>query len=79
VAVIGELLGRELPFRPQDDDEARADMSARMPVEYVDAFFDFFVAGAVDETSVLPTVEEVTGRPARTFRSWAEENLAAFR
>ena len=79
VAVLGELLGRELPFRPQDDDEARTDMSAKMPVEYVDAFFDFFVAGSVDETSVLPTIEEVTGRPPRTFRSWAEENLAAFR
>jgi uncharacterized protein YbjT (DUF2867 family) len=79
LAIIGELLGRELPFRPQDDDEARADMSSRMPAEYVDAFFDFFVGGAVDETSVLPTVEEVTGRPPRTFRDWAEENLAAFR
>ena len=79
VAILGDLLGRELPFRPQDDDEARADMSSRMPGEYVDAFFDFFVAGAVDETSVLPTIEEVTGRPPRTFRGWAEENLAAFR
>jgi uncharacterized protein YbjT (DUF2867 family) len=78
VAILGELLGRELPFRAQPDDEARADMSARMPEPYVDAFFDFFVAGAVDETSVLPTVEEVTGRPARMFRAWAEENLAAF-
>jgi uncharacterized protein YbjT (DUF2867 family) len=79
VAIIGELLGRELPFRAQDDDEARADMSARMPAAYVDAFFDFYVAGAIDETSVLPTIEEVTGRPPRTFRAWAEEHLEAFR
>jgi hypothetical protein len=50
-----------------------------MPAEYVDAFFDFYVAGAVDETSVLPTVEQVTGRPPRTFRAWAEEHLTAFR
>ena len=78
VAILGELLGRELPFRPQDDQEARADMSSRMPEAYVDAFFDFYVAGAIDETSVLPTIEQVTGRPPRTFRSWAEEHLAAF-
>jgi uncharacterized protein YbjT (DUF2867 family) len=79
VAILGELLGRELPFRPQDNQEARADMSSRMPEAYVDAFFDFYVAGAIDETSVLPTIEQVTRRPPRTFRSWAEENLAAFR
>ena len=79
VAIIGELLGRELPFRAQGDEEARDDMSSRMPAEYVDAFFDFYVAGAVDETSVLPTVEQVTGRPPRTFRAWAEEHLTAFR
>jgi uncharacterized protein YbjT (DUF2867 family) len=79
VAILGDLLGRELPFRAQDDDEARADMSSKMPAEYVDAFFDFYVAGAIDETSVLPTIEEVTGRPPRTFRAWAEEHLEAFR
>jgi uncharacterized protein YbjT (DUF2867 family) len=79
VAILGELLGRELPFRAQDDDEARADMSSRMPAEYVDAFFEFYVDGAIDETSVRPTIEEVTGRPPRTFRDWAEENLHAFR
>jgi uncharacterized protein YbjT (DUF2867 family) len=79
VAILGELLGRELPFRPQSDEEARAEMGSRMPAAYVDAFFEFFVAGKIDETSVLPTVEQVTGRPARTFRAWAEENLDAFR
>ncbi|MEU6035564.1 NmrA family NAD(P)-binding protein [Actinomadura sp. NPDC047616] len=29
--------------------------------------------------TVLPTVEQVTGRPARTFAQWVEENAAAFR
>lgn len=79
VAILGEVLGRELPFRAQSDEEARADMSARMPAAYVDAFFDFFVGGAVDETSVLPTVEQLLGRPPRTFRGWAEEHAEAFR
>jgi uncharacterized protein YbjT (DUF2867 family) len=78
-AILGDVLGRELEFRAQGDDEARAEMSAAMPEEYVDAFFDFYVAGAVDETSVLPTIEAVTGRPARTFREWAEANADAFR
>jgi uncharacterized protein YbjT (DUF2867 family) len=78
-AILGDVLGRELEFRAQGDDEARAEMTAAMPSEYVDAFFDFYVDGAVDETSVLPTIEAVTGRPPRTFREWAEANAGAFR
>jgi hypothetical protein len=28
---------------------------------------------------VLPTVQEVTGRPPHSFERWAEENAGAFR
>ena len=78
VAILSDVLGRELPFEPLSDEDARREMSASMPPQYVDAFFDFFVGGAVDETTVLPTVEEVTGRPPRTFRAWAEEHARDF-
>jgi uncharacterized protein YbjT (DUF2867 family) len=78
-AILGDVLGRAVAFRAQGNDEARAEMSAAMPAEYVDAFFDFYVGGAIDETSVLPTIETVTGRPPRTFRAWAEANANAFR
>ncbi len=56
--------------------EAR--MLAAMPERYVNAFFSFFVDGTLDETTVQPTVAEVTGRPPRTFRHWTEENADAF-
>src|SRR5215467_10894728 len=36
--ILGEVLGRDLRFEGQPDDEARAEMSASMPAEYVDAF-----------------------------------------
>lgn len=78
VAVLGEVLGRELPFRAQPDDEARADMESQMPVAYVDAFFELFVAGTADESTVRPTVEEVTDAPPRAFREWAEAHRDAF-
>jgi uncharacterized protein YbjT (DUF2867 family) len=76
VAVLAEVLGRPLRFAGQADDEARAELSASMPVEYVDAFFSFYVEGTLDESPVLPTVPELTGRPARTFREWAEAHAA---
>jgi uncharacterized protein YbjT (DUF2867 family) len=79
VRVLSEVLGRELRFEGQPNEEARAEMSEAMPAEYVDAFFRFFADGELDESEVLPTVEEVTGRPPRTFEQWASEHADAFR
>ncbi|MFF2527129.1 NAD(P)H-binding protein [Streptomyces liangshanensis] len=78
VRILGEVLGRELRLVAEPDAEARARMSALMPTEYVDAFFDFYVRGSIDESAVLPTVRELTGRPPRTFREWARANAASF-
>src|SRR5690349_14362071 len=45
VAILAEVLGRDLHFEAQTNEEARAEMSAAMPAEYVDAFFRFFADG----------------------------------
>lgn len=79
VRVLGDVLGRELRFEAQSDDEARAEMSATTPAEYVDAFFHFYADGGLDESPVRPTVQEVTGRPPRTFEQWARTHEDAFR
>jgi uncharacterized protein YbjT (DUF2867 family) len=78
VAILGRVLGRELRFEPQSDDEARAEMSASMPAEYVDAFFNFFADGRLDESQVLPAVRELTGREPRSFESWVRDNADQF-
>lgn len=78
VAVLGRAIGRDLRCVGLSNAEARAEMEAAMPVAYVDAFFDFYVDGALDESQVLPTVEEVTGRAPRTFEQWARNHAAEF-
>jgi len=78
VRILAEVLGRDIRYEPQPDDEARVEMSARMPVEYVDAFFDFYSDGKLDEATVFPTVEAVTGRPSRTFAEWVRANAGRF-
>ncbi|HXO08352.1 MAG TPA: hypothetical protein VN880_09975, partial [Solirubrobacteraceae bacterium] len=78
VQVLGEVLGRDLRFQAQTDEQARAEMSAGMPAEYVDAFFSFYVDRTLDESAVLPTVEEITGTAPRTFREWARAHRDAF-
>jgi len=79
VRVLAKVLGRELRFEGLSDAEARAEMSRTMPPQYVDAFFSFFVDGKLDESKVLPTVEEVIGRQPHTFEQWAIAHADAFR
>ncbi|GAA0429703.1 nucleotide-diphosphate-sugar epimerase [Actinoplanes capillaceus] len=79
LAVLADVLGRDLRFHAQSDEEARADMAGRIPREYIDAFFSFYRAGTIDESQIHPTVERVTGRPPRTFRQWAVDHRDAFR
>lgn len=77
--VLGEVLGRSLVCEAQSDDEARAEMLGNgVPERYVDAFFRFFVGGEFDDTPVLPAVEQLTGRPPRTFEAWAAAHADAF-
>jgi len=79
VRMLAEALGRELRFEAQSDDEARAEMSKSMPPEYVEAFIRFYVDGWVDESFLLATVEDITGRKPGTFEQWAFDDVEAFR
>jgi uncharacterized protein YbjT (DUF2867 family) len=76
--ILADVLGRELRFRALTDEEARADMTGRIPEEYIHAFFSFYSDGTLDESQIYPTVEQVTGTPPRTFRQWALAHQAAF-
>jgi uncharacterized protein YbjT (DUF2867 family) len=79
VAILAKYAGRDLRFEGQSDEEARAEMGGTMPQKYIDAFFQFFSEGLIDETTVHPTVKQVTGREPRSFELWAEAHADAFR
>jgi uncharacterized protein YbjT (DUF2867 family) len=78
LTVLSGVLDRPLRLVAQADDEARAEMSATTPARYVDAFFRFFSDGEFDDSAVLDTVEEITGRPPRTFEDWARAHARSF-
>jgi uncharacterized protein YbjT (DUF2867 family) len=78
VRILAEVLGRSLSFKAESNDEARARMTAEMPQKYVDAFFSFYVDGTLDESAVMPTVEQLLGRPPRPFKQWATAHAATF-
>lgn len=79
VAVLAEVLGRDLTCVGLSNDETRAELEATMPIQYVEAFWNFYAEGALDEATVHPDVRQVTSRPAHTFAEWAAAHADAFR
>lgn len=79
LATIGAALGRELRFVPVPPEVARERMLARLPAPVVDALLAMFAAATTRPPEVLPTVAQITGRPARTFAAWVADRLGDFR
>ncbi|CAM02307.1 uncharacterized protein YbjT (DUF2867 family) [Saccharopolyspora erythraea NRRL 2338] len=79
VRTISEVLGRAVRYVELSRDEVLAQWRAE---GYSAEDIDFFLAMRTDPAgmggTVLPTVREVTGRPARDFAGWVRENAAAF-
>ncbi|MEV6544191.1 SDR family oxidoreductase [Streptomyces sp. NPDC051665] len=76
---LGRLLGTPLRFEELTPDEARAALSDRWPPPVAEALLasaERQKAGA--KARVEDTVEMVTGRPARSFRRWAQDHIEAF-
>lgn len=78
VEIIAEELQREIGFVDLPADRARAEMVRTMPAEYADATLDLIGRPTEDERAVLPTVQQVLGRPARDFATWAADNRSVF-
>ncbi|MFI6937504.1 NAD(P)H-binding protein [Streptomyces sp. NPDC050287] len=76
---IADALGEPVRFVEQSRAEARAQMLRFMPEPIVEATLDVLGTPKAAEQRVSPDVEQVLGRPARTFAEWAARNVAAFK
>ena len=74
-------LGRPLQVVDVPPERAKAAMvDSDMPAELADAVIASMAQAGTDHAmAVLPTVEQVTGRPARSFAEWADAHLGDFR
>ncbi|MFI2346157.1 SDR family oxidoreductase [Streptomyces sp. NPDC019443] len=79
VRTIAEALGREVRYIELSRDEI---VEQWRQTGYADEDIEFFLMMRTNPPeagyTVLPTVEKVTGKPARTFAQWVRENAAAF-
>ncbi|MFF2862853.1 NAD(P)H-binding protein [Streptomyces rubiginosohelvolus] len=78
-AQLSRVLGRRLRFEELGPDAARTALLAKYPRPVAEAFLESAErqrAGA--KAAVVPTVEELTGCPARPYRTWAADHADAF-
>ncbi|MEU1159751.1 NAD(P)H-binding protein [Streptomyces sp. NPDC005921] len=79
IAAIARAVGRELTFVEVPPQEAGPLLFPQTPPELVRGLLKAFEATVGVPPEITTTVEEITGRPARTFARWAEDHAADFR
>ena len=77
VATIGRVIGRSLRVEEISPEEARRELAV-ISGPGVNMLLDAWGAAAGQPAFVTSTVEEVTGKRARSFRDWAKDNAAVF-
>lgn len=78
VRLIGAAIGREVRFVELSPEQARERWRDVYPEVVIDWFLD--MGGQPDGNAVvLPDVEQVLGRPGRTFAEWAVDHADDFR
>ncbi|NED03315.1 NAD(P)H-binding protein [Streptomyces sp. SID6648] len=78
-AQLSRVLGRPLRFEELGLDAARTALLAKYPRPVAEAFLESAErqrAGA--KAAVVPTVQELTGRQARSYRTWVADHADAF-
>lgn len=77
VATLGEVIGRPLRFEEMPPEAARRELP--FPEAAINMLLNAWAAAIGQPALVTSTVEEITGRPARTFRDWAVDHAEELR
>jgi len=79
IATIGEVVGRSLRAQEITPDEARRELLRIGPLPAVNMLLSAWEAAAGHPAWMTTTFTEITGAPAKSFRTWVTDNAAAFR
>jgi uncharacterized protein YbjT (DUF2867 family) len=78
--LIGQAIGRELTFEEIPPERLRQALLAQgLPEDVPDRVIGYAAACLKQPGPTTDTVEQLLGRPALTFATWAAEHAAAFR
>ncbi len=79
VRAISQAIGREIRFEELTPEQAQKLLSQFMPEPEIEMELMVLSESVTKPTRVRTTVEQVTGRPARTYARWAAEHAQDFR
>ncbi|WP_309120075.1 NAD(P)H-binding protein [Paenibacillus sp.] len=80
VRILSAAIGRDIRFVELTEDQARERMREQgAPGDAIDFVLGWYANPPKSAYTVVPTVEQVTGHPARTFAQWASENVQYFK
>lgn len=75
---IARATGRPIAVGAVDREVWKKEMAAYVPADFADVLLDFWRSSDGSPVAITPTVEELTGHPARTFAQWAAEHAGDF-
>ena len=79
VATIGDVVGRPVAVIEQTEAEAAALLSQHVPEVWVRQILTGWREAVGTTPEISDAYTRITGRPARTFRTWVEDHAALFR
>ncbi|AWS44334.1 NAD(P)H-binding protein [Streptosporangium sp. 'caverna'] len=78
LAVLSEVLERDIPVVKITHAEAEQQMSRYMPAPVAASLLALWSAASARPAAIADTTQTLLGKPARSFQQWARENAAAF-
>jgi len=79
IEILSAALGRELRFVERSrEEELQLMLNRDVPMETAEYVIGWHADPPTEAYTPVSTVEQVTGRPSRTFEMWAAENAAKF-
>ncbi|MFI5842127.1 hypothetical protein ACIA8K_20675 [Catenuloplanes sp. NPDC051500] len=78
VELIGAAIGRQLRVEEQPREESRQAMITWSSPGFADTALDYWESLTHTPEPVTSTVEELTGRPARSYAEWARDHAPDF-
>jgi len=79
ISTIAKVLGRDLRIEEITPGEARRELLTIGPLPAVNMLLDAWSAALGHPAHITSIFTEITGAPAKSFRTWVTDNVAAFR
>jgi uncharacterized protein YbjT (DUF2867 family) len=78
ISTISGVLGRELRVEEISPEEARRELLTIGPLPAVNMLLDAWSAALGHPAHMTSTFTQITGAPAKSFRTWVTDNASAF-